>query len=182
MIDVDSRNVSQVTNDAFSDFEPCWSPDSQNLVFVSDRGALSDSMPQIWQHDFGSNDLYRIRPDGSGLERITPWASNEHSPEFYHGPDSLLYVSDRNGISNIYLRVLSTGDEFPLTDLMVGVQHLSISRGGQRLAFTSFYRGGYDVYLWRSPLASLGKHQALELTNFMQNRAPSPSDSSAAPQ
>ena len=170
-VDVDSRELRQLTNDVFSDFEPCWSPDSKALVFVSDRGGLdSDPGVPIWKRNYRTNDLYRILPDGSRLERITPWDSDEHSPEFYHSADSLLFVSDRNGIANIYLRVLSTGDEIALTDLMVGVQQLSISRRGQRLAFTSFYRGGYDVYLWRSPLANLGQYKTLELTNYMQQR------------
>ncbi len=182
LVDVDSRKLTQITDDVFSDFEPGWSPDAKFLVFVSDRGVLADdpNIP-IWQRKYHNNDIYRVQASGGELERVTPWDSNESSPEFYHSADSLLFISDRNGIPNIYLRVLSTGDEIPITDLMVGVQQLSISRGGRRLAFTSFYRGGYDIYLWRSPLANLGEHKALELTNFMQQRT-KPASETDAPQ
>lgn len=180
VVGIESGQLRQLTDDVFSDFEPSWSPDAKTLVFVSDRGALSDdaSIP-IWRRNYRNNDLYRMQADGSALERLAAWESNESSPEFYHSSDSLLFISDRNGIQNIYLRVLSTGEEMPLTDLMVGVQQLSISRGGQRLAFTSFYRGGYDIYLWRSPLANLGQQQSLELTQFMRNRAPAVTETDA---
>src|SRR5437764_10457906 len=39
------------------DYDPVWSPDAASIVFTSDRD--------------GSADLYRVKPDGSGLERLT---------------------------------------------------------------------------------------------------------------
>jgi len=39
------------------DYDPVWSPDGQSIVFTSDRE--------------GSADLFRVRPDGTGLERLT---------------------------------------------------------------------------------------------------------------
>src|SRR5262245_34183267 len=39
------------------DYDGAWSPDGASIVFTSERG--------------GSADLYRVKPDGSGLERLT---------------------------------------------------------------------------------------------------------------
>ena len=39
------------------DYDPVWSPDGQWIVFTSDRA--------------GSADLYRVKPDGTALERLT---------------------------------------------------------------------------------------------------------------
>ena len=39
------------------DYDAVWSPDGATLVFTSERE--------------GSADLYRVNPDGSGLERLT---------------------------------------------------------------------------------------------------------------
>src|SRR5262245_17743921 len=39
------------------DYDPVWAPDGKSIVFTSDRE--------------GSADLFRIAPDGSGLERLT---------------------------------------------------------------------------------------------------------------
>ena len=173
LLELETENVKPLTNDCFADFEPSWSPDGKWIAFVSDRNGLGgDSGLPMKPGSYGSNDIYLVRADGSGLKRLTSLPSNEKHPEFYHSSDSLVFVSDRNGIYNIYLKILSTGEDIPLTDLLVGAQQISISRGGQRLSFTSFYRGGYDIYLWRNPLAEMAKRQnsILELTDAMRYR------------
>jgi len=47
----------RLTDDAFRDRGPSWSPDGQSIAFYSDRS--------------GSYQLWMIRPDGSGLEQLT---------------------------------------------------------------------------------------------------------------
>lgn len=165
-LDTESENLTQLTNDAFSDFEPSWTPDGKALAFASDRQtAVDTSQAPIWLRDYRNSSIYLMQMADKSLRRLTEPSENANTPEFYHSPDTLLFLSQKNGISNVYLQVLPTGEQFPLTNLLVGAEQLSISDGGQRLAFTAFYRGGYDVYLWRSPLANIGKYQQLELTD-----------------
>jgi Tol biopolymer transport system component len=47
----------QLTNDAFKDRLPRWSPDGSRIVFFSDRK--------------GNYDIWWIRPDGSGLQQVS---------------------------------------------------------------------------------------------------------------
>lgn len=169
VLDVESGALTQLTDDAFSEFEPSWSPDGAALAFASDRqSADEDSAAPVWARDYKNTSLFLMQLPDRSLRQITAARDNANTPEFYHSPDTLLFLSEKNGISNIYLRALSSGEEMPLTNLLVGAVQLSISDGGQRLAFTSFYRGGYDVYLWRSPLSNIGKHKELELTDAKQ--------------
>jgi len=53
----DGSDVRQLTNDAFKDRGPAWSPDGSRLVFFSNRD--------------GDYNIYTVLPDGSGLQRIT---------------------------------------------------------------------------------------------------------------
>ena len=169
LLDVDSGDLTRLTDDAFSDFEPAWSPDAQALAFASDRESVQDNAATpIWERDYKHTNLFLLKLADKSLSQITTGLGNANTPEFYHSPDTLLFLSEKNGISNIYLRALSSGEETPLTNLLMGAVQLSISEGGQRLAFTSFYRGGYDIYLWRSPLSNIGKHKELELTDAKQ--------------
>ena len=56
--DGDGRNERALQPAVTKDTTPSFSPDGQWIVFTSER-------------DGGSTDLYRIRPDGTDLERLT---------------------------------------------------------------------------------------------------------------
>ena len=53
----DGTSYRRLTDDAFRDRGPTWSPDGECIAFYSDRG--------------GKYEFWTIRPDGSGLEQLT---------------------------------------------------------------------------------------------------------------
>ena len=56
-MDLGSRRMSRLSNDASIDTAPSYSPDGSKVVFESDRG--------------GTQQLYVMNADGSGTKRIT---------------------------------------------------------------------------------------------------------------
>ncbi len=57
LIRTDGTGYRQITDDPSRNRGPAWSPDGQRIAFFSDRS--------------GRYDLWAIRPDGGGLERLT---------------------------------------------------------------------------------------------------------------
>jgi Tol biopolymer transport system component len=57
VVRLDGTAMRQLTDDAYSDRRPAWSPDGKLLAFHSNRG--------------GKYDVWTIRPDGSGLQQLT---------------------------------------------------------------------------------------------------------------
>src|SRR5215213_7868877 len=53
----DGTKAHPLVTPADADYDAAWSPDGGSIVFTSERN--------------GSADLYRVKPDGSGLERLT---------------------------------------------------------------------------------------------------------------
>ena len=57
LVDVDGKNLRQLTTDPADDFNPRWSPDSKSVWFLSARS--------------GSTQIWRIATEGGEAERIT---------------------------------------------------------------------------------------------------------------
>jgi Tol biopolymer transport system component len=153
---LDSKQLRKVTDDIFSDLEPTWSPDGKDIAFVSDRKENVEPNDlrkpvHIEDYDYHTTDIYLVHADGLGLRRLTTSSMNERSPQWSPDGKKLLYVSDQTGIGNIYSLDMETGEEQPLTDLLTGCAQLSWGVHSDRLAFTAFSNGGYDIFLWINP-------------------------------
>ncbi len=73
VMDIDGKGLRRLTDDVFRDRGPTWTADGTWLVFYSNRG--------------GPYDFWRIRPDGTGLRRLTVSTSNEDPTNPQLSPD-----------------------------------------------------------------------------------------------
>jgi Tol biopolymer transport system component len=85
--------------------------------------------------------FYRIRVNtASRIERLTNTPTGQTTQPAVTVTAGLLFVSDQNGIPNIYEYDLNSRNHHPLTDLQSGVMQISVSADGTRLAFNSLNR------------------------------------------
>jgi Tol biopolymer transport system component len=149
--------VRRITKDKFADFQPAWSFDSKSIVFVSDRGPhlSADSVggPGYNMANFPelNHDIYRYDLESAQLTRITNTEHDELSPQFALDDTRMLYISDRNGIHNIFVREIDTGEEYALTNFYDGVQRISWSERSKQLLFASFSRMNRNAFIISNP-------------------------------
>jgi Tol biopolymer transport system component len=158
LLTLESRTVENLTGDIWSDFEPAWSPDGDVIVFHSDRGAgtelhrFTKDDTALLEETFDQLDLYLLRPGARFARRLTVdemW--DDRSARFGADPDRVVFVSDRNGIENLYEKHLETGRVRPLTDLDVGVMQVAVAAGSDLAALVSLRRGVPSIYTLRLP-------------------------------
>ena len=154
---LETSDFINLTNDVFNDKEPAWGPDSEVVYFVSNRGDRVQPNTYLagystMQHDsFFQTDLYRTRAGSNRIERLTNTPGWSESQPTLTNDGRLLFVSDQNGIPNIYEYDMNNRSVYPLTDLQSGVMQISVSADGTRLAFNSLNRGFPDIFMMRSP-------------------------------
>lgn len=103
IMDIASGAQQRITTDAYNNNFVDWSADNQWVAFVSDRD--------------GNEEIYRMRSDGTDLERLTDHAERDIHPYFSPDGRSLLFNSTRgNGSLDVYRMDLQTRDLHRVTD------------------------------------------------------------------
>lgn len=166
ILNLRNEELTRLTNDIFTDAYPSWSADSRKIFFVSDRGNYLDSAQvppdfRMSSYNYEQQDIYAIDIATQKIERITDTPWDEASPLLSPDGTTIAYLSDKNGISNIYLLKLESGETYPITNIISGIENISWDRNADKLVFGCFYHGGYDVYVMFDPLSK----PAIELTD-----------------
>jgi Tol biopolymer transport system component len=171
-----SQTTLNLTNDLFSDFDPVFSPDGKTVYFSSDRKEYVTGVPlpknfRISDFNFATRDLYAVDLTSLNIKRLTSNPkSNQVSPVVSGDGKKLLYLSDCNGINNIYEYDLASGVSRPLTNSLCGIYQLSLSNDGSKLVFSSLTKAGFDIFLLRAPFDRNLKVAELEPTDFVKRQ------------
>jgi hypothetical protein len=148
VFDLAAGTLRQLTRDAFADLQPAWSPDGSRIAFATDR--FSSRLDVL---DLGPYRLALIDPASGRIDPIPVFTSGKNlNPQWAPDSRSIFFISDRDGISNLY-RVTLGGDVRQITAVSTGVTGitasspaLSVASKAGTAAFSVFDDGNYHVY------------------------------------
>jgi Tol biopolymer transport system component len=145
--DLGASALRRLTNDAFAELDPAFSPDGRSIAFATDRfttrlDVLAIGEPRIAVIDIESG---AVREAGgfAGAKNIGPqWTPDGRG---------LFFLSDRGGVTNIYRLGVDGGTPVQLTNLVTGVSGITalspaMSSSGGRVIFSAYEDDGYNVY------------------------------------
>ncbi|HQJ46918.1 MAG TPA: biopolymer transporter Tol, partial [Ignavibacteriaceae bacterium] len=178
----ETKELTDLTNDIFSDSDPAWSHDDKAIYFVSDRGDYLDESKigkdfKISDHNYSQKDIYKLNISDRKIIRITdlPY-SDETSPKEEANGERLIFISDINGINNIYIKDLTSEDKSvlitdipikPITNSISGLYQLSLSKDSKKLAFSSLYESVFNLFMLDNPFEPKTQLDTLKPTLYI---------------
>jgi Tol biopolymer transport system component len=154
VLNLETREVRQLTNDRYADLQPTWSPDGETIAFTTDRRSTDLGRLRASQ----TMQLAFVPAAGGAVQVAEPFAgSHHHNPQYSPDGRSLYFIGDPDGFKDIYRTELAaadagaTGPVHRVTRLQTGVTGItalspamSVARQSGDLMF-SVYTGGEYV-------------------------------------
>src|SRR5690606_2612983 len=112
LMDIETGEVRQLTDDRYSNLHPDFSPDGSKLVYSTDEGPDTDFETLVFGHQrlaiidvqTGQRELLEAFP---GVKHINP----QYSPD----GRSLYFIANPEGFSDIFRMDLQTGELYQIT-------------------------------------------------------------------
>jgi Tol biopolymer transport system component len=165
--DLGAGTLKRMTDDSFADLYPAWSPDGSSIAFATERFSTNLSLLSI-----GKYELALMNPETGEIKKLPgfPGAKNIN-PQWSPDSKSLYFLSDQNGISNVYRVELESGNIFQVTNLYTGASGitslspaLSVGQKSGRLVYCFYGEDRYSIYSIDSPEVLVGKKPITELS------------------
>jgi Tol biopolymer transport system component len=147
--DLNASSLRRLTNDAYAELQPAWSPDGGRIAFATDRFTSNLDTLAIGDYRLAVIDL-----DTAAISPVAGFTDGKNiNPQWMPDGRGLLFISDHGGIPNVYRTALGGGDAGQVTRVATGISGITASspalsvasRAG--LAAFSVYQGGkYDIY------------------------------------
>src|SRR5262249_2162328 len=153
LLDTKTGYYRRLTNHTWDEKEPTWTPDGTANTLSSDRRACLVLHPVNQQDGYGRYGIYQLRVKDRAIARVIDTFGDDHSPAWSPDGGKLAFISDRGGNPNMYVYDLSDSTVTRLTDLTGAVSSLSWSRENDRLVYSAFNNGGFDVSEGREPVS-----------------------------
>ncbi|TWR25966.1 tolB protein precursor [Mucilaginibacter achroorhodeus] len=144
----DSKQVKQLTNDKYSDYQPNFSKDGKKIIFSSDRATYDKSLSQAITFDLAELDI----ATGKVTNIKVFDGANNLNPQYSSDGSQVYFLSNRDGFRNLYRYTFANGKVEQLTELFTGIcgitefsPALSVSNNND--VVYSYYRAQkYSVY------------------------------------
>lgn len=162
VMNADGGNVRQVTRDLGQNIHPEWSPDGTRILFNTTfyAGAAqpdeksADEKRVIGERRDDAIELATIRPDGSGLQRVTQGGGFTYAS---YSPDGklILHRKQHGEVSQVFVMKADASDDRNLSGDLATDGWPSWSPDGKKIVFSRHGPNGFQLYVMNADGSSV---------------------------
>lgn len=119
-LDLDTKKVTQLTNDYFAQIQGNWSNDSSKIVFATDKTNADSTVPS---HDLSIAEMDILTKEINFLKLFAQ--SNNLNPIYTPDGKGLYFLSDREGFRDLYHYDFQTQKISQLTTFVTGISGIT---------------------------------------------------------
>jgi WD40-like Beta Propeller Repeat len=147
--DFNASRLTELTRDAYADLQPAWSPDGSRIAIATDRFSSDLNTLRI-----GDYRIALVDPSNGRIEQLRAFTSGKNlNPQWSPDGRAIYFISDRDGIPNLYRTTLDGGNVEQLTQVSTGLSGitssspaLSVAAQSGSAAFSVYEDGKYQIY------------------------------------
>ena len=129
----DGKNPVNLTNNPAEDFEPVWSPDGDQIAFVSNRE----------NEQGGGQYIYIMNADGSDVRQLSS-DNGSQTPDWSHDGQKIVYINN----DDLYvINADGSGQSVNLTNSPEKDREPSWSPDGSQIVWSSGSEGYFDIFV-----------------------------------
>ncbi|MBD3344357.1 MAG: BamA/TamA family outer membrane protein [Chitinivibrionales bacterium] len=167
LYNLESDSLTRLTSTIAYESNPRFSPDGKGIIY-----SAQDSTGLIYRNRDSRfrpvHSLYHFDIATQKTRKLTHAKYNATNPSFSPDGEHILYISDKNGINNMYIAPFATPDSGrPITDFIGGCLDPDWARNDKTIAFCLFQKQGWHIWVMKKPLEKR-KDSSLTLTWWAQ--------------
>jgi len=162
LMDMESENLTRITDDLYNDLQPRFTPDGQSVVFASERSRD----PETKRRGLFANlnrDIFSLNLADGELTQHTFEKKDCSFPQVDAKGQNLYYINSDGGVSNIFALDLKGGGRAKVTSVLSGVYSADLSPDSRHLLLANYFDGAWDIYF---------KDRSLDTLRFSAYPAP----------
>ncbi len=152
--DFTTGSIRQLTDDSYSDAQPRFSPDGQNIAYASEQS--------FYKADYRKGYFSTLHSDicivnlATGIStRVTQDDFNCTHPVWDSTGTKLTFISEQDSIPNLEQIDLTSSTRTKVTRTLSGVYSFDLTANSNYLVYSCFFNGGWDIFLKSEPMADL---------------------------